>query len=185
MRKKSVLQITRTAMFIALLVAAQFATRPLGQFVTGSCVNFILVTACLLIGLHLAAAVAVISPLFAFLLIGVPAFPLLLPFMMAGNLSIIIAIHYIAGRPPEKINKKFIARACAAAPLGALIKFLVMYIGVVQIALSFIPDINQPQINAMAAVFSWPQLVTALIGSSLALSIAPTLSKALKSAERG
>jgi len=38
----------------------------------------------------------------------------------------------------------------------------------------------QPQIDAMAAVFSWPQLVTALIGSTLAVTIIPNLKKALK-----
>ena len=33
--------ITRTAVFIALLVAFQYATKPMGQYVTGSAVNFI------------------------------------------------------------------------------------------------------------------------------------------------
>lgn len=39
---KKTLWITETAVMIALLVALQWATKPLGQFVTGSCVNLVL-----------------------------------------------------------------------------------------------------------------------------------------------
>ena len=46
---KKTLWITETAVMIALLVALQWATKPLGQFVTGSCVN-------LVVTLHLLAS---------------------------------------------------------------------------------------------------------------------------------
>ena len=48
---KKTLWITETAVMIALLVALQWATKPLGQFVTGSCVNLVLGVSVLVGGL--------------------------------------------------------------------------------------------------------------------------------------
>ena len=180
MDSKRILWITQTAIFIALLVSAQAFTRPLGQFVTGSCVNFILAASCILLGLPSAAIVAAISPIGAFMIIGIPAFPLLIPFMMAGNLILVVVIHFIYGKSFDNLGRKPYIRICAAVVVGAISKFLVLWIGIVKIALSFIPQIKQPQIDVMSATFSWPQLVTAFIGSSLAIAVTPTLKKALK-----
>ena len=180
MNSKRILWITQTAIFIALLISAQMFTRPLGQFVTGSCVNFILVTSCVLFGLPSAAIVAVISPIGAFMILGIPAFPILIPFMMAGNLVLVTVIHFVSGKSFDSLNRKSYIRIYAAAVAGAISKFLVLWIGIVQIALSFIPEIRQPQIDVMAATFSWPQLVTAFIGSGLAIAVIPALKNALK-----
>ena len=49
MRKK-VLWITETAVMLALLVTLQALTKPMGQLVTGSCVNAVLAIAVLLFG---------------------------------------------------------------------------------------------------------------------------------------
>lgn len=184
MNTKHILWITQTAIFIALLVSVQAITRPFGQFVTGSCVNFILVSSCIFLGLRSAVTVAIASPIFAFMIIGIPVFPILIPFMMAGNFVIVAAIHLISGKSFANLNRRSYIRICVAAVTGSILKFLVLWVGIVQIALSFIPGIRQPQIDAMAATFSWPQLVTALIGSSLAIAIMPNLSKALKFTER-
>jgi len=180
MNNKRILWIAQTAIFIALLVSAQAITRPFGQFVTGSCVNFLLVTSCILLGLPSAAVVAVISPIGAFLILGIPAFPIIIPFMMAGNLVLVIVIRFISGKSFDILNRASYVRIGIAVVAGAISKFLILWIGIVQITLSFIPDIRQPQIDAMAAVFSWPQLVTATIGSTLAIIVIPTLKKALK-----
>ena len=50
MRKK-VLWITETAVMLALLVALQVVTKPMGQLVTGSCVNGVLAITVLLAGM--------------------------------------------------------------------------------------------------------------------------------------
>ena len=184
MNKKRILWITQTALFIALLVSAQAVTRPLGQLVTGSCVNFILVSSCILAGLPSAAVVAIISPVFAFLIIGTPVFPVLIPFMMAGNFVLVSVIHFISGKSFQNLTRRSYIRICAAAVAGAILKFLVLWVGIVQIALSFIPGIKPPQVEALSATFSWPQIVTALIGSSLAIIVMPNLMKALKHPER-
>jgi len=73
---------------------------------------------------------------------------------------------------------------CVAMVIGAILKFLVLWVGIVQIALSLIPDIKPPQVDAMSLMFSWPQLVTAAIGSTLAIVIVPRLMKILKSAKQ-
>ena len=59
--------ITETAVLLALLVALQAITKPLGQLVTGSCVNAILAIAALVGGMSCGLTVALISPVFAFL----------------------------------------------------------------------------------------------------------------------
>ena len=187
--RKSVLWITQTAVFIALLVSAQAFTRPFGQFVTGSCVNFILASSCILVGLASAALVAVLSPVFAFIVIGIPVFPILIPFIIAGNIVFVVAIHFISGKFASgeefaDLSRRFYVRAYVAGAGGSILKFLVLWIGIVKIALALIPDAKQPQIDAMAATFSWPQLVTALIGSSIAIMIMPRVTKALRSTKR-
>ena len=179
MNKKRILWITQTAIFIALLVSVQAITRPLGQFVTGSCVNFILVSACILAGLPSAAVVAILSPVFAFLIIGIPTYPLIVPFMMAGNLVLVIAIRFISGKSFEALTRLSYLRICASAVAGAVIKFFVLWVGIVKIALALIPGIKQPQVDVLSLTFSWPQLVTALIGSGLAIAVMPKLKKVL------
>jgi len=181
MNTKRILWITQTAIFIALLITVQAITRPFGQFVTGSCVNFILVSSCVLVGLPSAAMVALVSPICAFMIIGIPAFPLLIPFMMAGNVVLVSVIRLLSGKSITNPTRRSYIRLCAAVAVGAVMKFLVLWVGIVKIALSFIPDIKQMQIDAMAAAFSWPQLVTALIGSSIAIAVMPNLMKAVKS----
>jgi uncharacterized membrane protein len=183
MDSKRILWITRTAIFIALLIAVQAVTKPLGQYVTGSCVNFILISSCMLLGLPSAAVVACVSPIMAFLILGTPIFPILIPFMIAGNLTIVAAIHFLAGKVFEKHNSYI--RFSAAAVSASVLKFLVLWIGIVKIGLTLVPDIKPPQVQALSATFSWPQLVTALIGSGLAVAAAPYLKRALRIAERG
>jgi hypothetical protein len=180
MDRKRILWITHTALFIALLVAAQAFTRPMGQFVTGSSVNFVLVAATILGGLSSGAVVAVVSPIFAFLIIGVPPFPQLIPFIMAGNLVLVLAIGLIAGKAFNDLNMGSYAKICAGVIVGAVAKFLVLWVGVTQIALSLVPDIRPPQVEAMTAAFSWPQLVTAFIGSTVAVIVMPPILRALK-----
>ena len=184
MDRKRILWITQTAIFIALLVSSQAVTRPLGQFVTGSLVNFMLVSACILVGLSSAAFVSTVSPIFAFLIIGMPVFPVLIPFLMAGNLVLVTAIHFIARKSFSDLTLGSYIKMGVGAVIGAVLKFLVLWVGIVQIAIQFIPDIRPPQVEALSTTFSWPQLVTALIGSTLAIVIMPRLKKALKQSDQ-
>jgi len=184
MNKKRILWITQTALFIAVLISVQAVTGSLGQFVTGSLVNFILISASILGGLASAAVVATVSPIFAFLLIGIPLFPHIIPFIMLGNLTQVTIFCLIAGKSVDNLCVESYIRIIVAAVVAGVAKFIVLWVGVTQIALSIIPNIMPPQVAAMSAMFSWPQLVTAAIGSTIAIITMPALKKAIKLAER-
>lgn len=159
----------------ALLVALQAATSSAGQFVTGSCVNAVLALTTLLVGLWSGAAVALLSPFFAFLLgIGPQLLPIV-PAIAVGNLVFIVLLWALCqqrkGAPP--------LRQIPAWLIAAVGKFAALYIIVVQV-LCRILSLQQPQIEKFSAMFSWPQLITALIGGGIALLLTPPLRKALK-----
>ena len=180
MNRGHILWITQTAMFIALLVSAQIFTGQFGQFVTGSVVNFILVAACILIGLPAAAIVGAVSPLIAFMITGRPVFPVLIPFVMVGNVALVAAIHFIAAKSFSNPTRSSYVRIAIAVIVGAVLKFLVLWVGIVHVAIPFlIPGILPPQVNALSLAFSWPQLVTALIGSGIAVAVMPYVSRAI------
>lgn len=169
--KKRILWITRTAVFIALLVALQAVTRPLGQYVTGSVVNLILILSVMLGGLASGITVAVLSPLFAFILgIGPQIFPVV-PFIMLGNLALVLVWHFVAG----KAKPFSTANNILAAVLSSIVKFGVLYLGVVIIA---VPLFGLPA--AMQVMFSFPQLITAAIGGTVAILMLPLLGRVLQ-----
>ncbi len=165
--------ITRTAILIALLVALQFATKSLGQFVTGSCVNLVLAVAALFVGLWSGVIVAALSPFFAYLLGIGPAIFTIVPCIALGNLVYVLLLA-VLGKLFDKLPMSLLPVLAAA-----VCKFLTLYLVVVKLAL---PSLGLPEQKAavMSAQFSWPQLVTALIGGVLATLIVPTLKKALK-----
>lgn len=170
-----VLRITETAVMTALLLALQFAARSAGQLVTGSCVNAVLALTTLLAGLWSGAAVAVLSPFFAFLLgIGPQLLPIV-PAIAAGNVVFVVLLWALTqrrkGAPP--------LRQIPAWLIAALGKFAALYLIVVQLLCRVLP-LKQPQIDTFSAMFSWPQLVTALIGGAIALALTPALRRALR-----
>ncbi len=172
--KQRILWITEAAAMAALLIALQALTRPAGQYVTGSCVNAVLAAAVLISGLWSGAAVAVLSPFFAFLLgIGPQLLPIV-PAIAAGNVVYVFLLHLLAGAKDLPLWRRGLAWLAAA--LG---KFAALYLLVVQLLCGVLP-LKQPQIDLFTAMFSYPQLVTALIGGALGLLLAPAVRRALK-----
>ena len=90
MRKK-VLWITETAVMLALLVTLQALTKPMGQLITGSCVNAVLAVSALVGGLGCGLTVAVISPVLAYLL-GIAPQILTVPAIMVGNAVYVVLL---------------------------------------------------------------------------------------------
>ena len=173
--KTKVLWITRTAVFIALLVALQAATRPMGQFVTGTIVNLILAVAVMTIGPAAGVTVSAVSPAMAWVF-GIAPNPVLMPFIAIGNALFVLLWHFIGNI--DKGNKYFVYIVAMVAAASA--KFAALYLGVVHIAIPFILDLNETQTAVMSGMFSLPQLVTALAGGAIAIAIFPTLRKAIK-----
>lgn len=169
--KKKILWITETAVMLALLVTLQWVTKPVGQLVTGSCVNAVLAVAVLMGGFWSGATVAAISPFVAFLFgIGPQLLPIV-PAIAAGNLVFVGALHLIHGPAPKLLGKVL---AWLGASLG---KFAALYLLVVQLLCNVLP-LKQPQIDTFTAMFSFPQLITAFIGGGVAILIIPALKKA-------
>ena len=171
--KNTTLWITRTAVFIALLIAWQAASAALGnQFVTGSGVNLILIVSVMICGVASGSCVALVSPVMA-KMFGIGPLWGLIPFIALGNLAIVLVWHIVGNRT---MGGKFTAYTVAAAS-GAVAKFLTLYLGIVKLAIPVILKIPEPQATVMSGMFSIPQLITALIGGSLAVILLPTLKK--------
>ena len=177
--------ITETALMLALLVALQAATKPLGQLVTGSFVNALLAITALTAGLSCAVTVSVISPVMAFLLGIAPNLVTVLPIML-GNVCYVWLLHRLLGRSMRPVWKQPLALCAAAA-----VKFGVLYVLVVKLicgtasGLLLGKKIGETVVLAPAmlkllpAMFTWPQLITALLGGAAAILIVPLLRKAL------
>ena len=177
---KKIRWITETAVMLALLVCLQALTKPIGQLVTGSCVNAILAVSALVGGLSSGLVVALCSPVLAFLL-GIAPQILTVPAIMAGNSVFVILLSVLADKTGKNIIKQIIAWiVAAAAKFAALYAIVVLLIcGVLSENLLAAGVLKAPMLNALPATFSWPQLITALIGGAVALSITPILKKAL------
>lgn len=172
--KKKTLWIAETAVMIALLVALQGLTKPAGQFVTGSCVNLILGVSTLVGGLWCGLTVALLSPFFAFLLGIGPALIQIVPAIAVGNIVLVLLLWLICRK-----GKNLSLRAYGGAVVASVCKFAALYALVVLLLLPLL-GLPEKQVATMSAMFSWPQLVTALIGSFLAVTIAPVIRKALR-----
>lgn len=177
---KKILWITETAVMLAVLVTLQALTKPMGQIVTGSCVNTVLAVAALVGGLASGLTIAILSPILAFLL-GIAPQILTVPAIMAGNAVFVTLLALLADKSGKKIVRQVIAWVVAA---GA--KFVVLYLIVVEVICGVMAEslmsagtLKEPMLKALPATFSWIQLFTALIGGAVALLIVPVVRKAL------
>ncbi len=184
--KNKILWLTRTAVLLALLIVLQAVTKPLGQLVTGSCVNAVLAIAALLVGMSSGITIALISPVCAFLFGIAPNFVTVLPIML-GNVCYVVLLRLIAGK-----NHKPLWRQPLALVTAAVVKFGMLYLLVVQVIcglasgallgkkLGEIVVLAPPMLELLPTMFTWPQLFTALIGGAVAQLITPVLRKAIK-----
>ena len=183
--KQKIRWITQTAVMLALLMALQTITKPLGQLVTGSFVNAILALTVLLVGISGGITVALISPICAFLLGIAPNFVTVLPIML-GNTCFVVLLRLIAGGSHKPLWRQPVALVSAA-----VVKFGVLYLLVVEVIcgvasgallgkkLGSVVVLAPPMLKLLPTMFAWPQLFTALIGGTVALLTVPALRKAL------
>lgn len=175
--RKSLRWLVRTAMTLALLMAVQFVTGSGNQLLTGSCVNLILAVSACLLGLSGAAVVAAVSPFLAYLA-GITPNVLLVPGIALGNLAYVTVIALLYGLLKAKHPNPYL-QTVPAMIVGAVCKFLVMYLVVVRMLLP--AAVPSPQkLETMSYAMGLLQLFTALIGGGVAAMIAPLLKKAVK-----
>ena len=174
---KRVLWITHTAIYIALLLVAQAVLKALGQYVLGIVVNLILIVSVTVAGILSGITVAMFSPLLAFFLGFGPALPQIVPVVILGNISLVL-IWGLITRKTERRHALFWVAAIAAAAL----KFIILWIGVVKIAIPLL-GLPEKQVTVLTAAFSYPQLITATAGGILASMILPVLLRVIKKPE--
>jgi len=173
-KHKKVLWITRTAVLIALTVVLQAVTLQLGnQIITGSVVNLMLIISVMTCGLPTGLTVGLFTPIMPTLLGFGPVWPIV-PFIAAGNMALVAAWFFIGNR---KFGIIYVSYGLATIA-GATVKFLILYFGIVRIALPYILGLTGQ--NAMSILFSYPQLISASIGGICAAILLPSLMKATK-----
>lgn len=177
---KKIQWITQTAVMLALLIVLQALTKPAGQLVTGTCVNTVLAVAALVGGLSCGLAVALISPIAAFLLNIAPQI-LTVPAIMVGNCVYVLLLHWLADPSGRKLLRQVLAWIAAAAAKFAVLYAIVNWLicGVFSQQLLASGALKPPMLKMLPATFGWPQLVTALLGGAVALLLVPVLRKAL------
>lgn len=166
--------ITRTGVLLAVLVVLQWATKPLGQLVTGSCVNAVLAIAALCAGLSSGLCAAILSPVLAFLLGIGPAFFPLTPVIALGNCVYVGILWALGGKPAAGLKTMV-----PGVVLGACAKAGVLYLLVVQV-ICRTAELAPKQVETFTAMFSLPQLITALIGGVVAVAVSVPVKRALK-----
>lgn len=178
---KKIRWITQTAVMLALLVALQALTKPMGQLVTGSFVNAVLAVTVLVAGCSSSVTVALVSPVLAYLL-GIAPQILTVPAIMVGNTVYVTLLYFIAGKDSRKVLRQLLAWVAAATAKFATLYAIVVWLicGVLSQALLASGSLKPPMLKALPATFSWPQLFTALIGGAVALLIVPVIRKAIR-----
>lgn len=187
MANKKTIWITRTGVLLALLLALQWVTLGTkafaGQYITGSLVNCVLAVSALTASLSSGLVIALLSPIFAYLL-GIAPQLVVVPAIMAGNCALVLVL-WAVGRGNAPLWRKAVA-----VVLAAVCKFVVLYLLVVEVicgvGAGFLlgkqvfgaPVLLQPMIQALPLTFSWPQMITALIGGTLAVLVSRILGKA-------
>lgn len=140
--------LTRTALLLALTLVIQLLRLP--QPITGTGVNFFLYIAVFMIGISSGSLIGLLTPIIA-LSFGIIGFAPLVPFIVVGNLSLVVVFGLI------KNKNRYLAVIMASA-----VKFLVLVIAVNLII----------QVPPKAAqMMQLPQLFTALGGGALAIVI--------------
>lgn len=177
--KSKTLKITQTGLLLALLITLQWLTKPFGQIVTGSCVNTVLAACVLLSGMGGSIFVALVSPVFAFLL-GIAPQLVTVPAIMAGNVVLVVVLYFLGKAAP--VWRRILAVLAASAA-----KFSVMYALVVKMICGTLSAglleqglLKAPMLQVLPTMFAWPQFLTALIGCTLASVMIPFIQKALK-----
>ena len=175
-----ILWVTRTGILVALLITLQWATAGTqafaGQYITGSCVNVVLAIAALTAGLWSGVTVALLSPFCAFLLGIGPKLIQIVPAVSVGNLVFVLVLSFAIGQKKTGIPTQAVGLA-----LASVAKFATLYLLVVKLIVpALAAGLKPQQIATFSTMFSFPQLITAAIGGTLALLIVPILRKTLK-----
>ncbi|MCX6789799.1 MAG: iron hydrogenase [Candidatus Gribaldobacteria bacterium] len=160
-------QIISMAQFGALLAVAVLAPLLHSQLITGTIVNAVLFLATATLGWTPAIAIGALPSLVAAMAGTLPS-PLIpmIPFIITGNIILVMTLKGTEFLSPRKELGSFRASSFFLGAISAsILKFLFLYATSATLFQFILPQKLAPQI---AAMMSWPQLTTALLGGLLA-----------------
>lgn len=178
MKKTNIKLITRTAILLALTVVFQALGRytnlgPNSNFVVGPLVNACILIATAAAGLWGGVIVSIVSP-FSALITGATLPIPFLPFVALGNLVLAVAFYFSLKGKKLKASLKEYTKYIGIL-VGSILKFLFLFAAVA----TFLSIYDAPEKlhSVMYFTFSWPQLVTAIVGGVIALVVIKALEK--------
>jgi hypothetical protein len=191
-RKENIKLITRTALLLAVTLLFQELRRVLpgvgtlaGTLIIGSLVNLGLFVAAGIVGWRGSVLIALLTPVVAFLQNHL-ALAVLIPFVAAGNIVLVLVFEWIIRRIGMDKGRGWISVGGASVLKslflwGAIAQFLVRFLLPAQ---GLPAEKTAAMTAALSLNFSWPQLVTALIGGAVALVVLPAVRRALHAEEQ-
>lgn len=180
MKKLTTKQITMGAALLAICIISQFLKNT-SVFITGPIINACLIICEVCVGFIPAIILSIITPVTSFIITGSPimsAVPLIIPFIMLGNVVLILFIHLLN----NKVFKNAPANISFAVSMviASIVKALFMGISISYIILpTMLPEPMLAKLPILQAQFSTTQLITTLIGSVLAYIIMIPLRKVI------
>jgi hypothetical protein len=162
--------LTRTAILLALAIVFQMMGRFMGpnnNFIVGPLVNAVLVVSTAAAGLWGGTAISVIAPFVSALTNKAPIAPIILsfsPFIAGGNFIYVLCYYLFAKR-----NK------IAGVIIGSVLKFSFLFVSIT--IFTRLLSINSKQAAMLTAMFGWPQLLTALVGGTIALIVIKSIGR--------
>jgi hypothetical protein len=173
MKHRNVNDLMKASLFLALAIVFQVVGKSfpgISQFFVGPAVNAILILTAVICGGFYGVLVGFLTPLLAFLT-GQLASALgpFIPFIIIGN--ILFVFSFVILNKQGKYGKYL------GILIGALIKYIFLWISASKLILLF--NLNMPAkvANKLAIAMGVPQLVTAIIGGAIALMLIEILRK--------
>jgi len=170
-KKQYIRMIAQTAILLALCLVFQLL-KSLSMYITGPMVNAILILAALSCGWQSGVIIACLAPLAAWLIGATPvinAMPAMLPVIMIGNVLIVMAAWIFR-------NKLLPVGLVIGVLAKGTFLWLTVWYAVIPL---FGSGLKEKMLNAAKLTFSFPQFITAAIGSVIAFIVWKTLKKYL------
>lgn len=172
---RNVKKLIQAATMLAILVLLQLVTKPLGQFVTGFCADFMIAVTTLSVGFSSGLFLALVFPYIAYLIGIGPKILLIAPSICVANMIFMMILYIFISRKKDVV--KWATRMAGVLVAGTA-KFAVLNMGVTNLVIPEL-DMTEAKIQETVSFFSWPQLVTAVVGALFAALVYPRLRKAL------
>ena len=164
-------QIAITAILLAICLVSQIF-KSLSVFITGPVINACLLLTASLVNLPCAIALSVITPITAYFIAASPVMmvvPGIIPFIMLGNVVLVVSTHFILKKDLDTMNLdginslKLIIKAVLCSLLKAVFMGLTISLWLLP---TFVPEQSplRQKMPVFQYTFSVVQFITALIG---------------------